>query len=100
MEYAKIISTVSDSLGLDKKLVDRTYRAYWRAVREHIEALPLKQDLTDSEFLQLQPNINIPSIGKLYVTLDRYHGMKKYFDTYKAYYKGNKYKKQDNDVKD
>ena len=100
MEYAKIISTVSDSLGLDKKLVDRTYRAYWRAVREHIEALPLNQDLTDSEFLQLQPNINIPSIGKLYVTLDRYHGMKKYFDTYKAYYKGNKYKKQDNDVKD
>jgi hypothetical protein len=36
------------------------------------------QDLTDEEFLALRPNVNIPSIGKLYVTLDRYRRMKKY----------------------
>ena len=53
------------------------HRSYWRAVKEHIAALPLKEDLTDEEFLKLQPNINIPSLGKLYVTLDRYKRMKK-----------------------
>ena len=49
-------------------------------MREHIISLPLKEDLTDDEFMALRPNINIPSIGKLYVTLDRYKAMKK---TYK-----------------
>ena len=65
------------------KIVDKTYRAYWRAIREHITSLPLKEDLTDEEFLRLRPNVNIPSIGKLYVTLDRYHRLKKVGDIIK-----------------
>ena len=77
MTYEEIISRVADSTGLSKKLVDRTYKSYWKAIREHIVSLPLKEDLTDEEFLRLQPNINIPSIGKLYVTLDRYRRLKK-----------------------
>lgn len=77
MTYDEIISKVAEELGLPVRLVDRTYRAYWRSIREHITSLPLKEDLTDEEFLKLQPNVNIPSIGKLYVTLDRYKRMKK-----------------------
>ena len=77
MEYEDIVSRVADSMGLNKKLVDRTYRAYWKAVKEYITTLPLKQDLSDEEFLRLRPNVNIPSIGKLYVTLDRYKTIKK-----------------------
>ena len=100
MGYAEIIYRVASETGLPTRLVDRTYKAYWKAIRQYIMSLPLKEDLTDEEFLRLQPNINIPSIGKLHVTLDRYHGMKKYFATYKDFYKGNKYKKQDNNVKD
>lgn len=92
MEYDAVISKVSESMGLSRTLVDRAYRAYWRAIREHIISLPLKEDLSDKEFLKLQPNINIPSIGKLYVTLDRYHGMKKYYKNYKDNY----YKKDNN----
>ena len=76
MTYNEIIGTVAKSTGLPKTLVDKTYKAYWKAVREHITSLPLKEDLTDEEFLRLQPNINIPSIGKLYVTLERYKRMK------------------------
>lgn len=79
MTYKEIIDTVSTELGLPKGLVDKTYKAYWRAVREHITSLPLKEGLSDEEFLKLQPNVNIPSIGKLHVTLDRYHRMKKSF---------------------
>lgn len=76
MTYKEIIADISVKLNLPKGLVDKTYRAYWRAVREHIESLPLKEELTDEEFLKLQPNVNIPSIGKLYVTLERYRAMK------------------------
>lgn len=79
MTYGEIISKVAEDTGLSKILVDRTYRAYWRAIREHITSLPLKDDLTDEEFSKLRPNVNIPSIGKLYVTLDRYRRMKKMF---------------------
>ena len=80
MTYDEIISKVAEELDLPVRLVDRTYRAYWRSIREHITSLPLKEDLTDEEFLKLQPNVNIPSIGKLHVTLvtlDRYKRMKK-----------------------
>ena len=78
MTYEEIVSRVADSLGLSKQLVDRTYKAYWRAVKEHITSLPLKENITDEEFLRLQPNVNIPSIGKLYVTLRGYRKIKKY----------------------
>lgn len=76
MTYKEIIADISVKLNLPKGLVDKTYRAYWRAVREHIQSLPLKEDLSDEEFLRLQPNVNIPSIGKLYVTPERYRAMK------------------------
>ena len=79
MTYEEIISGVSDSTGLSQRLVHKTYKAYWRAVREHIASLPLKEDLTDEEFLRLKPNVNIPSIGKLYVTLDRYHKLREQY---------------------
>ena len=72
MTYSEILSKVALETGLSKTLVDKTYRAYWRAVREHIVSLPLKEELTESEFCSLRPNINIPSIGKLNVTLDRF----------------------------
>lgn len=77
MTYREIISRVAEETGLPRKFVDRVYKCYWKAIRAHITSLPLKEDLTDEEFLKLQPNVNIPSIGKLYVTLDRYHNMKK-----------------------
>ena len=79
MTYDEIIGIVAADLGLPRKIVDRTYRAYWRAIREHIVSLPLKEDLTDEEFLKLRPNVNIPSIGKLYVTLNKYQRIKKQY---------------------
>lgn len=77
MEYKEMLERVSDATGFSKTLINKTYKAYWKAVKEYISSLPLKEDLTDEEFNKLKPNVNIPSIGKLYVTLDRYHKMKK-----------------------
>ena len=80
MTYNEIIGEVSIRLGIPEGVVSKTYKAYWKAVREHIESLPLKEDLTDEEFQKLQPNVNIPSIGKLNVTLERYKRKKKSFE--------------------
>lgn len=77
MTFNEIIQKVSEDTGLSKTLVERTYRAYWRAVKEHIASLPLKENLSDEEFLKLRPNVNIPSLGKLHVTLDRYHALRR-----------------------
>lgn len=76
VKYNDIISAVAEKTGIPKKVVDKSYKAYWKAVREHITSLPLKKDLTDEEFSKLQPNVNIPSIGKLYVTKERYRSLK------------------------
>lgn len=76
MTYEEIVSRVSDTTGISKNLVDRTYKAYWRTIKEYLESLPLKQDLTEEEFLKLRPNVNIPSLGKLYVTLGVYKRVK------------------------
>lgn len=84
MTYQEIIAAVAKSTGLERQLVDKAYRAYWKTVRSYITSLPLKDDLTDEEFMRLRPNINIPSIGKLYVTLDRYRRMKKAYQVFKG----------------
>ena len=80
MTLNESISSIANDIGLSPVLVGRIYRAYWKAVREHIESLPLMDDLSDEEFMKLRPNVNIPSIGKLHVTLDRYHRMKKHYE--------------------
>lgn len=92
--YQRIVTEVAESLNLPKKLVDRAYRSYWRAVREHISSLPLKEDLSDEEFAKLQPNVNIPSIGKLYVTQGKYRWLKDRFEKIKQL------RQESNNVKD
>lgn len=79
MTYEQIIETVSRELKLPVDLVRKTYRAYWKFIRNTIQELPLKEDLDEEEFLTLKTNFNIPSLGKLTCTRDRYLGMKKRF---------------------
>lgn len=77
MNYSDIINKVAEELNLPKELVDKTYKAYWASIRSSISALPLKDDLNEEGFSQLRTNYNIPSLGKLSCTFDRYMGMKK-----------------------
>jgi hypothetical protein len=80
MTYEEIISKVADSTGFSKSLVDKTYKAYWRTVRDYLKSQPLKEDLTDEEFQKLKPNVNIPSLGKFYVTIGRYTSLKEKYN--------------------
>lgn len=80
MTYKDIIKKVAKETGLSEYIIDKTYRAYWKAVKEHVENLPLKDSLAEEEFCQLKVNINIPSIGKLTLPKDRYKRMTNYYN--------------------
>lgn len=82
MTYSEIVSEVSKETGLPRTFVNKVYRAYWKAIRGHIIALPLKEDLTDEEFGKLQPNVSVPYLGKLNVTLSRYRFEKNLYNEY------------------
>lgn len=73
---------MAEETGLPVLLVDRTYKAYWKTIRDYVSSLPLKEDLSEEDFAKLRPNINIPSLGKLYVNVDRYNAMKKSYKEY------------------
>ena len=80
MKYSDIISKVSEELNLARELIENTYKAYWIFIRTSIEKLPLKTELTQSEYDNLRTNINIPSLGKLNCTYNRYLGIRNRFN--------------------
>lgn len=77
MTLEEIYAKVSEELGIPKKEIAKIYGSYWRAIKEYIATMPLKDDLSDDVFSMLKPNINIPSLGKMHVTLDRYRRVKR-----------------------
>jgi hypothetical protein len=83
MNYSDIISKVSRELNLPKEVVDKVYRAYWLFIKQHIQSLPLKEDINEEDFAKLRTNFNIPSLGKLACTYDRMLNIKKRFEIIK-----------------
>ena len=80
MRFKDIINKVSEELNLPKDLVENTYKAYWNFIKDTIEELPLKTELTQKEYNKLKTNINIPSLGKLHCTYNRYIGIRNRFN--------------------
>lgn len=66
-------------LGISPNVIEKVYKAYWLYIKTTIEELPLKEELTEEEFLKLKTNFNVPSLGKLSCTLDKYKGTKNRF---------------------
>lgn len=83
MTLNEIIVKVSTELNLPEDLVKKTYSEYWSYIRNTIEDLPLKNNLTQADFSELRTNINVPSLGKINCTYERYIGMKKRFNIIK-----------------
>lgn len=76
MTYKEIIEKVARDNNLPVELVDNTYKSFWLFIRNTIQELPLKDSLSEEEFSRLRTNFNIPSIGKLCLSYDRYKGIK------------------------
>lgn len=76
MTFPEIINKVSEELDLPTNVVEKTYRGYWSFIRDSIQKLPLK-DIDEEGFSNLRTNFNIPSLGKLSCTKERWLGVKK-----------------------
>ena len=76
MTFKQIIKQVAKELNLPEDLVRNTYKSYWKVIKQIIESNNIKYSkdsiLTANEFNSKQININIPSIGKLNCTYDKY----------------------------
>ena len=79
MNYPDIISKVSQEMGLLPEVVDTVYKSYWKFIKQTIQSLPLKDNISEEDFTKLRTNFNIPSLGKLTCTFDRMMGVKKRF---------------------
>lgn len=75
--HTEVYEEVAKELNIPIETVYKTYRAFWKFIRNSIEQLPIKGDTTEEEFNQLKTNFNISSIGKLNCTFDRMINMKK-----------------------
>lgn len=73
----EVIKKVAAKLGLPEQLVEKVDKAYWLFIRSTISSLPLKEDLKKEEFDKLRTNFNLPSLGKLVCTYDKYERVKK-----------------------
>lgn len=71
------IDRLSRELNLPTDVVVKSYKAYWLFIRQTIEELPLKEDIDEETFSKLRTNFNIPNLGKLACTYERYIGIKK-----------------------
>ena len=79
MNYPDIISKVSQEMSLLPEVVDTAYKSYWKFIKQTIQSLPLKDNISEEDFTKLRTNFNIPSLGKLTCTFDRMMGIKKRF---------------------
>ena len=76
MTFKQIIKQVAKELNLPEDLVRNTYKSYWKVIKQIIERNNIKYNdnliFTSDEFNNNVININIPSIGKLNCTYDKY----------------------------
>ena len=68
----KIIKELANELNIPEEDVLKTYKLYWKVVKDIIEKLPLKDKLNEEEFNKLRTSFNIPNLGKLYCTYEKY----------------------------
>ena len=79
MNYPDIIGKVSQEMDIPLEVADTAYKSYWKFIKQTIQSLPLKDDISEEDFTKLRTNFNIPSLGKLTCTFDRMMGVKKRF---------------------
>ena len=76
MIYQEVVTLLSEELTIPEEVIDAAYKSFFEFIRETVTGLPLKEELSEEDFNKLRTNFNIPSLGKLHCTYDRYKGMK------------------------
>lgn len=86
----EIYAKVAADMGLPIEVVRAAYLSQWQFIRNTIEALPLKEELSEEEFNQLRTSFNLPSLGKIYTTRDKVQRTKRKIDYLRALLKNAK----------
>lgn len=79
----KACTLASEELQIPLDEVERIYRAYWWSIRDNIQSLQLKGEVTEGYLKDKFISFNIPSLGKLYTSYERIKGVKKRFNLLK-----------------
>jgi hypothetical protein len=72
VRYQELLEQVSDELKIPIEVVKEVYLSYWKFIKNKIAELPLDEELSEDQFKELRTNFNVPSIGKLTCTYDRF----------------------------
>ena len=80
----KIFKGIADDLGLNESDVKDVFKYTWEFIRNKIESLPLKEDLTEEEFNKLKTTFVLPEIGKLGCEYATYNSIKKKYKNRKS----------------
>lgn len=70
------IKQLAEELKLSKDTILKAYKAYYAFIKEKIEQLPLKEDLTPEELKKYRTSFNVPGLGKFSCTEKRYFNIK------------------------
>lgn len=95
MNWQEIFKQAAQQLNMPVDTVENAYRSFWKFVKKEIEALPLTDRLSEEEFCKYRTNFNIPALGKLYCTYERYVGNWKRYDYLMNLKKRNAERKKD-----
>lgn len=74
------IREVSAILNIPYEVAKKAYYSSWEFIKDKIASLPLKEELSEEEFKQLRTSFNVPSIGKMACTYDKYKLMHKQYN--------------------
>lgn len=94
MTYKDVLNKVSKDTGIEVDIIDKAYKSYWVFIRNTIQELPLKDNLSEDSFNELKTNFNIPSLGKLSCTYNRYRRVKDKFNYIKKLRENNESTKE------
>lgn len=74
----KIVSELSKELDIPEESILGIYKSYWKYIRDSITILPFNDELGEESFNKYRTNFNIPNLGKLVCTYERYKKIKNY----------------------
>lgn len=69
--------SLSKELGLPVEVIMGYYKANWLYIKTTIENLPLKDGIEEEEYNKLRVSFNLPNLGKLACSYNRYLGVRK-----------------------
>lgn len=67
-----IYKKVGDDLLIQKDIIKAIYRAYWLFIKTKIQEISFEENLTEEQFNDIITSFNLPKLGKLSVTYDKY----------------------------